>query len=158
MKGLSSKTHYELLGVSPEASKEEIKAAYREIARVYHPDSHFFDDIVGTAPLSSADEDIFKAVTNAYNILSDEALRAKYDEMLPKGLSNWDQEEDDAGGYHARSHSAPRSAQAFGTFGKVEPQKSALDEAMEHAAPRPVSEVLRARRSLWGRVRAALGL
>jgi DnaJ-class molecular chaperone len=154
MKGLSSKTHYELLGVSPEASKEEIKAAYREIARVYHPDSHFFGDIVGTAPLSSSEEDIFKAVTNAYNILSDEALRAQYDEMLPKGLNAWDQEDDESGGYHA----ATRSTQAFGTFGKIEPQKSALDEAMEAAAARPVSEVLRARRSFWGRIRAVLGL
>ena len=155
MKGLESRTYYELLGVAPEASKDEIKAAYREIARVYHPDSHFFDDIIGTQqPLRTEDNDVFKAVTNAYNILTDDKRRAEYDAILPKGLHDWDSEDEDSpASFH--SSVAPRKPSAFGTFGRQE-EKSSFDEEMEHA-PRAVSEVLRARRSLLRRLLEAFG-
>ncbi|MBN8549856.1 MAG: J domain-containing protein [Deltaproteobacteria bacterium] len=164
MKGLESKTYYELLGVTPEATKDEIKSAYREIARVYHPDSHFFDDILGTsAPLSNDDNDVFKTVTNAYNILTDDKKRAEYDRILPKGLSDWDSQSNfwpQEGGVNFSYKPQPdtRKAQAFGTFGRAqEAPKSAFDKEHERIV-RPVSEVLRARKSFLGRLLGLFGL
>ena len=163
MKGIESKTYYELLGVTPEATKEEIKSDYREIARVYHPDSHFFDDIIGSAPLSTDDNDVFKTVTNAYNILTDERKRADYDRILPKGLADWDSQnnfwnQSAEPGRGKQSRPDPRKAQAFGTFGKAqEAPASAFDKEHERIV-RPMSEVLRTRRNIFARFLDLFGL
>lgn len=61
--------HYEVLGVSKNASQDEIKKAYRKLARELHPDVN---------PASEAQER-FKLVTHAYEVLSDEQQRASYD-------------------------------------------------------------------------------
>jgi curved DNA-binding protein CbpA len=94
MTDTESRTHYELLGLEPGVSAEEIKEAYREIARIFHPDSNFYDDIIeDTGP---EDSDVFKAITAAYQVLINEEKRRKYDESLPKGLEDWgDSEESD---------------------------------------------------------------
>lgn len=163
MKGIESKTYYELLGLTPEASKEEIKTAYREIARVYHPDSHFFDDIIGSAPLSSDDNEVFKTVTNAYNVLTDEKKRAEYDRILPKGLADWDSQNtfwDQAvrPPDPRKAPADPRKAQAFGTFGRMqEAPKSSFDQEPDKHTVRPVSEVLR-RRNFISRMLGLFGL
>ena len=62
---------YEILGIARDASPSEIKAAYRRLARTLHPD-------VNSDP---ADQERFKEITGAYEILSDPAKRQRYDEF-----------------------------------------------------------------------------
>jgi curved DNA-binding protein CbpA len=86
------KNYYERLGVPRDATEEQIKEAYREIARVYHPDSHFFDDLLGEVPsdsLSERDMETFRMVTEAYNTLISETRRKKYDESLISAVPGW---------------------------------------------------------------------
>lgn len=66
-------TFYEILGVSPEATPEEIKAAYRELAKKYHPDRN---------PGDSMAEAKMKEVNEAYSTLSDPQKRQEYDYSL----------------------------------------------------------------------------
>ena len=75
------KTYYELLGVSSDAPRDQIARAYREIAKVYHPDSNFFDDIIQT-PLTERDKELFRRITEAYETLNDREKRAAYDASL----------------------------------------------------------------------------
>jgi molecular chaperone DnaJ len=62
--------HYQTLGVSKEASPEEIKRAYRRLARQHHPDANRHDP-------EAAER--FKEITRAYEILSDPTKRQRYD-------------------------------------------------------------------------------
>jgi molecular chaperone DnaJ len=70
-KDLYEKDFYKVLGVSPTASQSEIKSAYRLKAKDLHPDKNQGD---------AAREEKFKAVSEAYDILSDSKKRAEYDE------------------------------------------------------------------------------
>jgi molecular chaperone DnaJ len=68
----ATKDFYQVLGVAKDASAAEIKTAYRKLARANHPDSH---------PGDEKKHDTFKAVAEAYDVVGDEAKRAKYDEF-----------------------------------------------------------------------------
>lgn len=70
--------YYEILGVSRNADKDEIKRAYRRLARKYHPD-------VNKEP--GADEK-FKEINRAYEVLSEPEVRARYDRFGEAGVSN----------------------------------------------------------------------
>ena len=65
-----ARDHYEALGVDRKASQEEIKRAYRKLARQYHPDRN---------PGDQAAEDRFKEVSQAHDVLSDPDKRKAYD-------------------------------------------------------------------------------
>lgn len=67
-----TKDLYKLLGVSKDASQDEIKRAFRKMARKYHPDVN---------PGESKSGDKFKEINNAYRVLSDEKKREMYDKF-----------------------------------------------------------------------------
>lgn len=69
---MATKDFYKTLGVSEKATAEELKKAYRKLAKKYHP------DVTGG---DKAKEAKFKEITEAYETLGDEKKRAQYDEM-----------------------------------------------------------------------------
>ncbi len=69
------KNYYDELEVSKTASKEVIEKAYKVLAKKYHPDSTTQDD-------KAASEERFKAISEAYNTLSDDFKRKEYDKEL----------------------------------------------------------------------------
>jgi len=69
-------SHYELLGVQPGAGADVLRRAYQGFAANFHPDAH----VHRTAEERSSVNTIFKRGTEAYRVLSDPTLRAKYEE------------------------------------------------------------------------------
>ncbi|MCF6257694.1 MAG: DnaJ domain-containing protein [Gammaproteobacteria bacterium] len=74
------KDYYEIMGVARDATQDEIKRAYRKLARKYHPD----------VSKESGAEEKFKAVGEAYEVLKDPEKRAAYDQLG----SQWQQGQD----------------------------------------------------------------
>ncbi len=66
--------YYETLGIAKTASADEIKSAFRKLARKHHPD-------VAKPKEKAAAEEKFKGINEAYEVLSDPAKRAKYDQL-----------------------------------------------------------------------------
>jgi molecular chaperone DnaJ len=74
------KDYYAVLGVPATASADEIKKAYRKLARTFHPDANKGD---------SAAEERFKDISAAYDVLSDDTRRKEYDELRRLGSSGF---------------------------------------------------------------------
>ncbi|XP_026916346.1 dnaJ homolog subfamily C member 11 [Acinonyx jubatus] len=77
---LDNEDYYSLLNVRREASSEELKAAYRRLCMLYHPDKHRDPE------LKSQAERLFNLVHQAYEVLSDPQTRAIYDIYGKRGL------------------------------------------------------------------------
>ena len=80
----SKQDYYVRLGISRDASQEEIKNAYRKLALRYHPDRN----------KSSDAEEKFKEVSEAYAILSDPEKRQQYDALGSEGIKKQYKQED----------------------------------------------------------------
>src|SRR5438105_2411365 len=77
MSNRTPRDYYEVLGVSREASDQEIKSAYRKLALQHHPDRN---------PGNQEAEDKFKEAAEAYSVLSDAQKRANYDRFGHAGV------------------------------------------------------------------------
>ncbi|MFX4310177.1 DnaJ domain-containing protein, partial [Acinetobacter soli] len=111
-----AKNYYETLGVSRDATPEEIKKSYRKLARKYHPD-------VSKEPDAEAQ---MQALNIAYDTLSDAEKKAEYDQQLdyPQGFSGFGQGAQgsagfDGGSFYQQGQGADFSGfeDLFGRFG-----------------------------------------
>jgi molecular chaperone DnaJ len=76
---MGKRDYYEVLGVSKEATKDEIKKAYRKQALKFHPDKN---------PGDKKSEDNFKEAAEAYEVLSNDEKKARYDRYGHAGMGN----------------------------------------------------------------------
>jgi molecular chaperone DnaJ len=76
---MGKRDYYEVLGISKEATKEEIKKAYRKQALKYHPDKN---------PGDKKSEENFKEAAEAYEVLSNDEKKARYDHYGHAGMGN----------------------------------------------------------------------
>ena len=76
---MSKRDYYEVLGVSKTATQDELKKAYRKLARKYHPDLNKDNE-------EAAEK--FKECNEAYSVLSDDQKRAQYDQFGHAAFEN----------------------------------------------------------------------
>lgn len=109
------RNYYEILGVDKDVSADEIKRAYRRLARQYHPDLN---------PGNQAAEEKFKALGEAYGVLSDPQKRSQYDQY--GGF--WKQRGFQAG---RQGKTADVNFSAFGDFNKF------FEDILSQRSPAP---------------------
>lgn len=100
---MSKRDYYEVLGISKDATEQEIKKAYRKLARKYHPDMN---------PGDKEAEAKFKEVTEAYEVLSDPEKRRQYDQFGHAGMNG-------QGGFGGFEGFGGFSGADFGGFGDI---------------------------------------
>ena len=102
---MEAKDYYKILGVDRRASTEEIKKAFRRLARKYHPDVN---------PGNKTAEAKFKEINEAYEVLSDADKRRRYDALGP----NWNEPFGGYGGQpRARTYTPPGGTSSRGRTG-----------------------------------------
>jgi tetratricopeptide (TPR) repeat protein len=81
-KDLDSRNYYDILGVGRNATAQEIKKSYFRLAKVYHPDRHVNSEFSDMIPML---ERLFVSISEAYNVLNDDAKRDQYNSELSRG-------------------------------------------------------------------------
>ncbi len=119
---MAKRDYYEILGVAKTASEDEIKAAYRKLARQYHPDVTKEDPKVA--------EEKFKEVSEAYEVLVDENKRSLYDQYGHSGVS----EQFGTGGFSWQDFS--HFSDISDIFGDMGPLGGIFDMFFRAAQPR----------------------
>lgn len=99
-----AKDFYSVLGVSRNATQQEIKKAYRKLAHEHHPDK------------ATGNEERFKEVNTAYQTLGDEKKRAKYDQIGHSGYTSG-QQGGFGGGFNWQDFSSGGASQGWSGFG-----------------------------------------
>jgi molecular chaperone DnaJ len=106
----AGKDYYAELGVKKDASAEEIKKAYRKLARANHPDSN---------PGDTAKHDKFKAVAEAYDVVGDAEKRSQYDEIRSMPVGGFGRAPGGAGGFDINDLLRDRATGGGGGFGDM---------------------------------------
>jgi curved DNA-binding protein CbpA len=96
---------YEILGVEPLASQDQIRSAFRRLARERHPDRF-------KGPARERAEKDFQAITEAYNVLNDPTQRARYDQSLSSKTSQLSNPRDLARALLAKAAGLVKTGQA----------------------------------------------
>jgi DnaJ-class molecular chaperone len=117
MRVLDELTYYELLGVSPRAPDDDVRAAFHRFCDSFHPDRH----VARSGEERAAILAIFKRGTEAHLVLSDGALRSQYDAQL---------------GSRSEPMASPRLSQTAGTR---PPSHAAAATKLEDSARSPSS-------------------
>lgn len=119
--------YYEVLGVAKNASPEEIKKAYRKLAIKYHPDRN---------PDDKAAEEKFKEAAEAYDVLSNEEKRQKYDQfghsMGQQGFPGGGD-----GGFGGFYHGGMSMEDIFAQFGDILAEVASEELQVVHVAAEP---------------------
>src|SRR5271170_5631894 len=102
----TKKDYYDLLGVSKGASAEELKKAYRNMAKKHHPD---------TNPNNKEAEEKFKEINEAYEVLSDVKKKAAYDQFGHAGVGAGAQGGGYGGGFRPQDAGATDFEDDFGS-------------------------------------------
>jgi molecular chaperone DnaJ len=101
---MAKRDYYDVLGVQKNASKDDIKKAYRKLAIQYHPDKN---------PGNKEAEEKFKEATEAYEVLADDQKKAAYDQFGFAGVEGM------GGGQHDYSQVFRGFEDIFGDFGNL---------------------------------------
>jgi len=109
---MADKDYYKILGVSPDASQEEIRRAYRRLAKKYHPDRN---------KGSEAAEEKFKEIGEAYAVLGDKKKRMQYDRLKQAQMhgGSWSFEDLFAGAGAEKGAAGGFDAADLGGFGDL---------------------------------------
>lgn len=110
---MASKDFYQILGVSEKATAEEIKKAYRRLAKQHHPDAN---------PNKPKAAETFKEISEAHGVLSDPEKRKKYDLMRRLGAfdpTNRRSGSPQGGGGRSGGAGGPGETFDFGDFGSM---------------------------------------
>lgn len=165
MGSTDTRTHYDLLGVDRTATTEQIRLAYKEIARVYHPDSNFYNEIVPGMSTGSGDIKKFQILTQAYHTLANAEKRKAYDATLAPILPGWETEREEE--FHERFPQQNTQAAnsnlsgAFGVFGRVSdtPPQSEIEKSLEREMEYQSTIIRRGvKRGFFSRLLRAIGL
>lgn len=114
----SGESHYETLGLSPSASKEQIKKAYKELSKKYHPDVSKDADAV----------ERFKRINHAYSVLKDQDARNNYDQQQQDSSSGYEKAYTSTQQYTSKKPEA--ETKSNGSRAAEKPQGKSVEEQL----------------------------